>query len=241
MNRKWQLVTLLILAIITLAACNNNDKTEEQASIDEIQQIEPDLSGIPDMVAEVNGQAISKERFELTYLSQFQQVAIEAQLTGQAFDQEQFKQELAESMIDLELLIQEADRRQFVATDDDIDQMVTTLVEENHLESDQALYELYEEQGMSRDQLRAELTHQIKLDQLINDQAKNLQITEEQIVELYEELIIVYQEMEQDGELPPMEEIRPDLESQIRFQEENLLIIEFIEQLRGDAEIKNNL
>ena len=94
---------------------------------------------------------------------------------------------------------------------------------------------------MSRDQLRAELTHQIKLDQLINDQAKNLQITEEQIVELYEELIIVYQEMEQDGELPPMEEIRPDLESQIRFQEENLLIIEFIEQLRGDAEIKNNL
>lgn len=136
MNRKWQLVTLLILAIITLAACNNNDKTEEQASIDEIQQIEPDLSGIPDTVAEVNGQAISKERFELTYLSQFQQVALEAQLTGQAFDQEQFKQELAESMIDLELLIQEADRRQFVATDDDIDQMVTTLVEENHLESD---------------------------------------------------------------------------------------------------------
>ncbi|GAA4062997.1 SurA N-terminal domain-containing protein [Amphibacillus indicireducens] len=241
MNRKWKLVTLLILAIITLAACNNNDKTEEQDSIDEIQQIEPDLSGIPDTVAEVNGQAISKERFELTYLSQFQQVALEAQLTGQAFDQEQFKQELAESMIDLELLIQEADRRQFVATDDDIDQMVTTLVEESHLESDQALYELYEGQGMSRDQLRAELTHQIKLDQLINDQAKNLQVTEEQIVELYEELIIVYEEMEQDGELPPMEEIRPDLESQIRFQEENLLIIELIEQLRGDAEIKNNL
>lgn len=241
MNRKWQLVTLLILVVITLAACNNSDKSGEQDNVDDIQQIEPDLSGIPETIAEVNGQAISKERFEITYLSQFQQASLEAQLAGQAFDQEQFKRELAESMIDLELLIQEADRRQFVATDDEIDQIITALVEENHLESEQALYELYEEQGMSSDQLRDELVHQIKLDQLINDEAKNLQINEEQVIELYEELITVYEEMEQDEELPSMEEIRSDLESQIRYQEENLLIIELIEQLRDDAKIKNNM
>lgn len=241
MNRKWQLVTLLILVVLTLAACNNSDKSGEQDNVDDIQPIEPDLSGIPETIAEVNGQAISKERFEITYLSQFQQATLEAQLAGQAFDQEQFKRELAESMIDLELLIQEADRRQFVATDDEIDQIITALVEENHLESEQALYELYEEQGMSSDQLRDELVHQIKLDQLINDEAKNLQINEEQVVELYEELITVYEEMEQDEELPSMEEIRSDLESQIRYQEENLLIIELIEQLRDDAKIKNNM
>lgn len=241
MNRKWQLVTLLMLVVLTLAACNNSDKSGEQDNVDDIQPIEPDLSGIPETIAEVNGQAISKERFEITYLSQFQQATLEAQLAGQAFDQEQFKRELAESMIDLELLIQEADRRQFVATDDEIDQIITALVEENHLESEQALYELYEEQGMSSDQLRDELVHQIKLDQLINDEAKNLQINEEQVVELYEELITVYEEMEQDEELPSMEEIRSDLESQIRYQEENLLIIELIEQLRDDAKIKNNM
>lgn len=241
MNRKWKLVTLLMLVVITLAACNNSDKSGEQDNVDDIQPIEPDLSGIPETIAEVNGQAISKERFEITYLSQFQQATLEAQLAGQAFDQEQFKRELAESMIDLELLIQEADRRQFVATDDEIDQIITALVEENHLESEQALYELYEEQGMSSDQLRDELVHQIKLDQLINDEAKNLQINEEQVVELYEELITVYEEMEQDEELPSMEEIRSDLESQIRYQEENLLIIELIEQLRDDAKIKNNM
>lgn len=241
MNRKWKLVTLLMLVVITLAACNNSDKSGEQDNVGDIQPIEPDLSGIPETIAEVNGQAISKERFEITYLSQFQQATLEAQLEGQGFDQEQFKRNLAESMIDLELLIQEADRRQFVATDDEIDQIITALVEENHLESEQALYELYEEQGMSSDQLRDELVHQIKLDQLINDEAKNLQINEEQVVELYEELITVYEEMEQDEELPSMEEIRSDLESQIRYQEENLLIIELIEQLRDDAKIKNNM
>ena len=242
MKKRWQLAIMLIVSILALVACNN-DKAEEQGQgiSTETQEVEPDLTDVPDTVAEVNGQEISRKKFERTYLSQFQQAVLDAQMSGQTFDQEQFKRELTDSMIDLELLIQEADRHQFTATDQDIGELVSALVEENSLESEEVLYEIYEEQGMSRDQLREELTQQIKLDQLISHQSEGLLVSEEQIIALYEELLAIYEEMEQEGELPSLEEVRADLENQIRYQEENQLIIELIEQLRNESEIVNHL
>src|SRR5699024_2202804 len=115
-----------------------------------------DLAGIPDIVAEVNDKEISGEEFELTYLNQFQQFALQAQMSGQEIDQEQLKKELAESMIDQELLIQEANHRDFVATDDEIETMINDLVEMNDLESEQALFDLFAEQGMSEEQVKEE-------------------------------------------------------------------------------------
>lgn len=241
MKRRWQII-VLILSILALVACNNDQTEEQDQGIpNQMEQVEPDLTGVPDTVAEVNGNEISREKFERTYLSQFQQAAFDVQMAGETFNQEEFKRELVESMIDLELLIQEADRREFTATDQDIDEMVTLLAEDNSLESEEVLYEIYEEQGMSRDQLREELTQQIKLDQLISDQSEGLTISEDQIIELYEELLVIYEEIEQDGELPSMEELRGDLETQIRYQGENQLIIELIEQLRGESEIINHM
>lgn len=240
MKRRWQLAIVLILSIIALVACNNDKAKEQDQGIpNQMEQVEPDLTGVPDTVAEVNGSEISREKFERTYLSQFQQAAFDVQMAGETFDQEEFKRELVESMIDLELLIQEADRREFIATDQAVDEMVTLLAEDNSLESEDVLYEIYEEQGMSRDQLREELTQQIKLDQLISDQSEGLTISEDQIIELYEELLVIYEEIEQEGELPSMEELRGDLETQIRYQGENQLIMELIEQLRGESEIIN--
>jgi hypothetical protein len=48
----------------------------------------PDLEGIPDVVAEVNGEEVTKEEFVPIYEAQFQQAASQAQMTGQAPDED---------------------------------------------------------------------------------------------------------------------------------------------------------
>jgi len=222
-----------------LAACDSNDDDEQAIDgVDELEQLEPDLAGIPDIVAEVNDREISGEEFELTYLSQFQQFALQAQMSGQEIDQEQLKKELAESMIDQELLIQEANHRDFVATDDEIETMINDLVEMNDLESEQALFDLFAEQGMSEEQVKEELSVQIKLGQLVDDEAKDITVSQEEIQDMYDELVAMYEDTEE--EVPDYDDIEADLEEQMITQEKNEIIFELIEQLRDNAEIVNH-
>ncbi|MDS8765667.1 SurA N-terminal domain-containing protein, partial [Streptococcus pneumoniae] len=81
---------------------------------------EPDLEGIPEVVAEVNGEEVSKEEFETAYTGQFQQAAMQAQMSGQEIDQNQLKTQLAESMVGQKLLVQEAENQELTASDEEV-------------------------------------------------------------------------------------------------------------------------
>lgn len=141
-------------------------------------------------------------------------------------------------MIDQELLIQEANHRDFVATDDEIETMINDLVEMNDLESEQALFDLFAEQGMSEEQVKEELSVQIKLEQLVDDEAKDITVSQEEIQDMYDELVAMYEDTEE--EVPDYDDIEADLEEQMITQEKNEIIFELIEQLRDNAEIVNH-
>lgn len=88
MSKKWLLGLSLALSVFVITACSNGDeeakddkeesKTQEEAQGDgegaeQPEMPKPDLEDIPEVVAEVNGEEISKEEFETTYQAQFQQ------------------------------------------------------------------------------------------------------------------------------------------------------------------------
>src|SRR5690554_5040465 len=56
----------------------------------------PDLSGIPDPVAEVNGTPISREEFVSVFENQYRQMSMQSQMTGEPVDEEQLKQVASE-------------------------------------------------------------------------------------------------------------------------------------------------
>ena len=81
-------------AVLTLGACGGADGGGEQApaatdsaaqgqdpaaSGEAASATEPDLSDVPDVVAEVNGEEITKDDFSGPYESQFQQQAMQSQ------------------------------------------------------------------------------------------------------------------------------------------------------------------
>ncbi|MEC5423529.1 SurA N-terminal domain-containing protein [Virgibacillus sp. C22-A2] len=252
LNKKWIISLLFAALVLTLAACgnddesaeDNNDEAEEAApGTEQPEMPEPDLEGIPEVVAEVNGEEITREEFETTYQGQFQQASLQAMMSGQEIDQDQLKGQIAEGLVGQRLLIQEADNSGIEASEEEIDEILDQLVEQNGMESrDEFLAALEEQQGMSEEEVRSELELQVKVDQLIARESGDIEPTDEEMEELYEEFAAQQEEHAagEDGEetdVPSFEEMKPDLEAQVKRQKEAEASQLLVEKLREDADV----
>jgi len=267
MNKKWLLSLALMMALVVLAACNNEDesakenndesKTQEEETAGDSETAteggenteqqpelpEPNLEGIPEVVAEVNGEEIGKEEFENAYTGQFQQMTIQAQMSGQAqeIDQEQLKAQIVESMIGQELLIQEADKRNFDVSDDDINEVIDGLVEQNGMESQDALMAALKEQGTNKEEMLAQVETQVKVNKLIEDESGEVQPTDAELQEYYDQLVAQQEEMDAESEIPTFDEVKSTIAQQLVSQKQNKVVQTLVTTLRENAEITNNL
>src|SRR5699024_10662143 len=232
---------LLITTMFVLAACGNEDETdegsEENAEETSIDLPEPDLEGIPDTVAEINGTEITKEEFEDMDEQQFQQVAMQSQLSGQEVDQDELKEQIAEGMIGQELITQEANNLISDVSDDDINSTVDELAEQNGMETKDELIAAFEEQGMDEEELMSLIETQVKIDQLIVEESGDIEPTDEEAEEAYEMMKAQQEEMGTEEELPSFDEIKPDLKEQLKQQKEIEVTQTLVEKLRNDADV----
>src|SRR5699024_6736073 len=164
LRKKWLFMLSLVLIIGVLAACgddNNEDNTNDEQHV----MLEPDIEGITDIVADVNDGKVTKEEFEATYQQQFQQMAMQAQMSGQKMDeidQDELKEQTADGLVGQELHMQEANDRVSDISDDDIDETIDKVVEQNGMESKDELVEALEEQGMDEDEFMEQIETQVR-------------------------------------------------------------------------------
>jgi peptidyl-prolyl cis-trans isomerase SurA len=263
MRNKWLLSLSLSLLVLLIAACgsdednsaeDNNDESETQeesadgdgqapdAGTEQAEMPEPDLEDIPDVVAEINGEEISKDEFETTYVGQFQQAMMQAQMTGQEVDQDQLKQQTAEALIGQTLIIQEAENQGFEASEEDVEETLDEIVEQNGLESQDDFFAALEEQGITEDEVRVDLETQVKVDALIASESGDMDPTEEELEELYEVYTTsMEQQQGEDAEIPSFEEMEPQIAQQIVAEKETEVYQTLIEELQAEADITNNL
>ncbi|MDG5789341.1 SurA N-terminal domain-containing protein [Evansella sp. AB-P1] len=258
MNKKW-FVSLSLAAVVSItAACNgvNNGNEGEGNNLDgdpagnneeamgeiEMEMPEPDLDGVPDVVAEVNGQEILKEDFEATYVGQFQQMAMQGQMTGEEVDQSALKQRVIENMVGTELLDQEANSSDFDVTENDIAAKLDEIASHNGMDSAEEFLMAVEAQGMNEEDVMAEIETQVKIDQLIVREAGEIQVTEEELQAFYDDLLAQQEQMmagEDTDELdiPTFEEIRPNLEAELVSQQENEVLQTIVANLRESGDV----
>ncbi|MCP3028536.1 SurA N-terminal domain-containing protein [Halobacillus sp. A5] len=265
MNKKWLLSLLLAAFVMFLAACNSDDSaegdeggseeenTEEQESGEgesegegegeQAEMPEPDLEDVPDVVAEVNGEEIQKDEFETTYESQFQQMAMQSQMSGEEVDQDQLKEQTAESLVGQELLIQEAENEGYEASEEDIDETLDELAQQNQLESKDEFLSALEEQGMSEDEVMSQLEAEVKVEQLVASEAGDIEPTEEELEEAYEQMEAQQEQMgeEAGGEMPSYEDAKPDLEEQVKTTKESEVTQKLVEELREEGDVTVHL
>lgn len=203
---------------------------------------EPDLEGIPEVVATVNGEGISGDDFTGVYESRFQQMAMQAQMSGEEIDQDQLKKQTVDSMVGSELLVQDAQDKGHEATDEDVDKLLKEAAEAQQLGSVDKLLAAYEEQGLSEEQVRSDARKQV----LMTASIEKIDVpkpTEEELKALYDQAAAQPQG-DQDGqggapaETPSYEELKPQLEQQVTAQKQDDAILKRMKELKEDADVE---
>lgn len=207
------------------------------------QMPQPDLSGIPEVVAVVNGQEITKDEFVTAYEGRFQQMAMRSQMSGQELDQDQLKQQTAEGLVGTELLIQEAGNRGYSASQEQIDATLAELATANQMKSGDEVIAALKQQGMSEDEVMSQVETQVKVDQLVAEEAGDTQPTEEEVRALYDQMVARQKQSggQGGGEIPPFEDMKPRLEQQLVAQEEGKATQALVGQLREGADVSVKL
>ena len=246
--------SLAVTALLTLAACGGSDSADadqdasaspsgsESAGTDAPAGAEPDLEGIPDVVAEVNGEEVTKDEFLPIYESMFAQAAAQAQATGEAPDEDALKQQTVDDLVSTELLAQEAEARGIEVSDADIDTELADIAEQNQLGSAEELLAAVVEQGVSKEQALDQVQTQLMVEQLVADEDGPIEPSDKELRALYAR---IKQQAAQSGEgaqqIPPFAQARAQLLEQATSQKIGEIAGALVEDLRKDAEITINL
>ncbi len=234
----------LTAALLALTGCGGGGGSDAEESSSSSASPEADVEGVPEVVAEVNGEEITRDEFTLVYRAQLQQAEAQAQTTGQAPDEDALKQQTAQGLVDTELLRQEAGERGIEASDDAVERELASVAQENQLGSVQALLDALEEQGTSEEQARGQAQTQLLVEGLVADEAGGeIEPTERELRTLYRQ---VKEQQAQAGEqagqeIPPFADVRAQLEEQAVSQEQGRIAQSLVEELTEDADISINL
>jgi peptidyl-prolyl cis-trans isomerase SurA len=259
---RTALGALSVAAVLTLSACGGSDSSDSSGSDagkdasssaspsasgsegadGAAEGPQPDLDAIPDVVAEVNGEQVTKEEFVPIYEAAFQQAAAQAQMGGQGPDEEALRKETADNLVDTELLLQEAESRGLEVSDEAVDAELTDLAEQNGMASADELLKAVEAQGVSAEQARQQVETQAMVEQLVEDENGPIEPTDKELRALYAQ--VKQQQAAAGGggqEIPPFAQVRDQLAEQASSQEVGKVATGLVEGLRKDADITINL
>lgn len=202
-----------------------------------------DVSDLPEVVAEVNGEPISREDFSTAYESQYQQAAMQEQMGGGPVDEEALRQQVLDGMIGNVLLTQEVEKQGIEVTDEDIDTLLAEYASGNGMEP-QDFLDALAEQGMDEEFVRTELEKQVGTEKLLDQEAPVEEPTDEELKALYDEYAAqMGGATGEDGEsgLPPFEEVKDQLKEQVKQEKQAEAANAYVDKLREAADITTNI
>ena len=237
-----------LLSAGTLAACGGSEESPSDSASDSASATEPDLDGVPDVVAVVDDTEITKEEFAITYEAQFTSAAAQAQAGGQPVDQDALKKQTADALVDTQLLLNEADKRGYEVTQKDLDSTLAELAEQNGLSSPDELVETLTAQGLDQKEIDSQLERQVKLDRLTAEEAGDEEPSEKDLRAVYNDAIAQQKAAATGGEegaeapeVPSFEDARAQIEQQVKQESENSAAQALVDELKKNADITINL
>ncbi len=184
------------------------------------------------VVAVVNGQKIINSKLD-TSIKQFSQAATAqgVDITG-ADVQANIRSQALDVLVNTELLKQAATSVGINITDEEVSSRLETIKEE--IGGEEILTERMNTLGITQEQLKSDVKDEIIIQQLLDKkfQEANISVSEEEILKVYEDAGGV------DAGLPPLEEVKPQVEAQIRSTKEQEVINKYLGELKTGAEIE---
>jgi hypothetical protein len=253
LQKKWILSMSLIASLAFMTGCSAADEpapaTETSAPAPEAAASDaaaptPDVSGIPEVIAEVNGEKITKADFIRIYEGQFPQMVQQAQLSGQKLDQGQLRKQTAEGLVNTELLIQQAKKKKIFATSKDLGQALGDVAKSNDMSAKEFLAAM-DKQGLNEEAVRSQLKTQLEVGRLISKEVGDFTPTEKELKDAYQ--VVLEQSKGKSAtdagaaKAPAYKDIKPELEQQLKLQKEGAAVKAYVAVLRKDAKVTMNM
>jgi peptidyl-prolyl cis-trans isomerase SurA len=183
-------------------------------------------------VATVNGVGISQAEYDRSLSSISQDATLQgADLADPAVVAEIEDQALT-MVINNELLIQAAGNAGYSATAEEVDAQYAAV--EAQFGNNAELAARMAEVGLTEEDLRSDIEKQIAVNTFVNEETNldEVTVTDEEVETFIASLNI------DAAEMPPLEEIRPQIESSLITQKQQEIIDAFIASLKGSANIE---
>ncbi len=184
------------------------------------------------VVATVNGEEIVNSQLN-TSIQQFSQAA-----TAQGVDisspdvQREIRSQALEVLVNTELLKQAAEEQGVAVTDEEVTERLNTIT--NDIGGEEVLAERMEVLGINPDQLQSDIKDEITIQKLLNIifVDAGVSVSEEEISEVYDNA------QGAGAELPALEEVRVQVEAQLKASKEQAAIDDYLSTLKAEAEIE---
>ena len=186
------------------------------------------------MVATVDGQPIYRADYEDNIRALEENAAAQGVNTEDEAFKEAAKTQAIDNLVNNLLLVNAAHEAQIQIEDADIDEVRTQLVAS--VGGEEALAARMEEVGLTEDQLRTNIEERILIERYIESvsDVESITVTDEEIQTFIDQNIPADTAPE---DLPPMEQLRPAVEAQIKSTKQAQMVQQVIDDLRADAEI----
>jgi peptidyl-prolyl cis-trans isomerase SurA len=208
-------------------ATANATAGQGQATLPGLEEGNPD-----DPVAEVNGETLLRSEYN----------RIRRQLAGTAQQQglnltasstvEQINSQAIETLVNTELIRQAAEAAGSSVTEQEVDERFTEIVEQ--VGGADALSSSLEELGLSEAELRSDVEQELLIQGYVESEVGTEELTasDEEVNTLYEEAGGA------EAGLPPLEEVRPQIEQQVISTKEQEAISSLVDGLREEADVE---
>ena len=220
-STKKILVSILVLFFISVAGCNSTDQ-QTQRNNDEQYMEDAMTPGITaKVVATVDGEEITSQ--EITRLQQ--------SLAQQG--QEISKEDAIEQLINQEVLSQESRQPEFIPSDEEAEQQIRAQLRQQGATLEQFKQQL-QQQGIAYEEQLDDVKSQIAIQNYVDHtfEDKEFNVTEEEARALYER----YKQQSAE-EIPPYEEVEPQLINSLEQQKQQQEINALIKDLKSDVDI----
>lgn len=180
-------------------------------------------------VAMVNGEAITQgeldERVEAQLITFGEQAA--------SVDRSAVEEQVLDSMVVELLLIQKAKESGVAVTDEEVEAQYTQS-EAQFAEGEQTFAEALAESGLTAESFRERIRNQLLIERLVEGEVdlESVSVTAEEIQSFYDQAAAA------GGDVPPLSEVRDQVEAQLVSQQQQILVQSYIEELRAESDIE---
>lgn len=245
---------LALAASLALGACSGGQgqgtgdaaatSSSDTASSTEAAGTTVDTEALPDPVAEVNGEKITKDDFVEAFEQQRSASEQQAAAGGAPVDEVALRDGVLDALVGSELLDQEGERLGLEASTKEVDAELDSLAEQNGVGSSKELLTLLEEQGVSEEQARDEVGRLVVIDKILAERGDVKPPTEQELRDYYDQMTGGGDDAAATGSpegVPAFEDVKDQLEQQLTMQKEDEALTSIVEGLKKDAEVTSYL